>query len=146
MNSIQSGNGDYIHLKSEDIRRVFDALDTENVNPFSQRTIEDILKKMGFPIEIWPNGASYKLSLAYIASHISLEEELNILDHAVIAALVSLLVRKYTDLKTFDNLSETAITLHNITSAAISSGNLTPGDINFMDFNRYTVENIWGIH
>ena len=52
MNSIQSGNGDYIHLKSEDIRRVFDALDTENVNPFSQRTIEDILKKMGFPIEI----------------------------------------------------------------------------------------------
>lgn len=142
MNSILSGSGKDIHMEVPDIRRAFEVLETDNIsNPFTQRTLENILEKNGLSIEILPEHASYKLSLAYIANHISLNEP-NILDHAVIAMLVSLLVRKHTELHSFDNLSEQAIILHNITSAALSSGNTTPCMINWMDFKRYMPHNI----
>ncbi len=142
MNSILSGSDKDIHMEVPDIRRAFEVLETDNIsNPFTQRALENILEKNGLSIEILPEHASYKLSLAYIANHISLQEP-NILDHAVIAILVSLLVQKYTELEKFDNLSTEAIILHNIASAALSSGNTTPCTINLMDFRQYIPQNI----
>ncbi len=126
MNSILSGSSKDIHMEVPDIRRAFEVLETDNIsNPFTQRTLVDILEKNGLSIEILPEHASYKLSLAYIANLISLNKP-SILNHAVIAILVSLLVQKYTDLHSFDKLSDQAIALHYITSAARYSGDTTP--------------------